>query len=90
MNGSRDCQDSQTTEIFFQEQSSDTVPSHQHDLEIDDETVGRALSSPLFVQEREEPADRRQVYYSFEESLLSSQSFFTRTSTGDPCMNFVR
>ena len=33
-----------------------------------------ALSSPLFTQEREEPAGRRQAYHSLEESLLSSQS----------------
>ena len=37
-------------------------------------TIGRALSSPLFTQEREEPAGRRQADHSPEESLLSSQS----------------
>ena len=42
--------------------------------EISDDTIGRALSSPLFTQEREEPAGRRQAYHSHEESLLSSQS----------------
>ena len=41
--------------------------------EFDDYTIGRALSSPLF-QEREDPASRRQVYHSLDESLLSSQS----------------
>ena len=45
-----------------------------HDSEISDYTIGRALSSPLFIQEREGPADRRQAYHSLEESLLSSQS----------------
>ena len=65
---------SETTEIFLQEQSSDTMPSYLHDAELRDETIGRALSSPLFTQEREEPADRRQAYHSPEESLLSSQS----------------
>ena len=65
---------SQTTEIFLQEQSSDTMPSFLHDAEISDDTIGKALSSPLFIQEREEPAGRRQAYHSFEESLLSSQS----------------
>ena len=34
----------------------------------------QALSSPLFTQEREEQAGRRQAYHSLEESLLSSQS----------------
>ena len=41
------------------------------DAELDDETIGKALSSPLFIQEREEPADRRQAYPSHEESLLT-------------------
>ena len=65
---------SETTEIFLQEQSSDTMPSYLHDAELSDETIGIALSSPLFTQEREEPAGRRQAYHSFEESLLPSQS----------------
>ena len=50
--------------------------------EISDDTIGRALSSPLFTQEREEPAGRRQAYHSPEESLLLSQSlsvFHVRT-----------
>ena len=65
---------SETTEIFTQETSSDRRPSNLHDLEISDYTIGRALSSPLFTQEREDPASRRQAYHSPEESLLSSQS----------------
>ena len=54
--------------------SSDSRPSNLHDWEISDNTIGRALSSPLFTQEREEPAGPRQAYHSLEESLLSSQS----------------
>ena len=46
---------SETTDIFIQESSSDSRSSNLHDLEIDDYTIGRALSSPLF-QEREDPA----------------------------------
>ena len=65
---------SETTEIFIQESSSDMRPSYLHDSEITDDTIGRALSSPLFTQERAEPAGRRQAYHSLEESLLSSQS----------------
>ena len=65
---------SETTEIFIQESSGDSRPSYLHDSEISDDTIGRALSSPLFTQEREEPAGRRQAYHSPEESLLSSQS----------------
>ena len=65
---------SETTEIFIQESSSDSRPSNLHDLEISDCTIGRALSSPLFTQEREEPASRRQASHSPDERLLSSQS----------------
>ena len=54
------------------------------DAELEDETIGKALSSPLFIQEREEPADRRQAYHSHEESLLPAQSFFTHTRTVRP------
>ena len=54
------------------------------DVELDDDIIGKALSSPLFIQEREEPADRRQAYHSYEESLLPAQSFFTHTSTARP------
>ena len=39
-----------------------------------DYTIGRALSSPLFIQERVDPASRGQAYHSLDESLLSSQS----------------
>ena len=38
-----------------------------------------------FIQEREEPADRRQAYHSFEESLLPSQSLSVcHVRTGRP------
>ena len=67
------CHISETTDIFIQESSSDGNPLNLHDLEFDDYTIGRALSSPLF-QEREDPTSRRQVYHSLDESLLSSQS----------------
>ena len=65
---------SETTEIFLQEQSSDSRPANLHDAELSDESIGRALSSPLSIQKREEPVGRRQAYHSFEESLLPSQS----------------
>ena len=76
---------SETTKIFIQETSSDTSTSNLHDSEISDYTIGKALSSPLFTQEREEPADRRQAYHSLEESLLSSQSLsICHVRTGRP------
>ena len=76
---------SETTEIIFRDESSDAVPSYLFDAELDDDTVGRALSSPLFTQEREEPVDRRQAYHSFEKSLLPAQSFSVcHSRTGRP------
>ena len=76
---------SETTEIFIQESSSDSRPSNLHDWEISDYTIGRALSSPLFTQEREDPASRRQACHSPDESLLSSQSLSVgHVRTGRP------
>ena len=77
---------SETSAMIFQDESGDidTEPSYLCTAELDDETIGKALSSPLFIQEREEPADRRQAYHSYEESLLPAQSLFTRTRTGRP------
>ena len=60
--------------MFIQESSSDGNPLNLHDLEFDDYTVGMALSSPLFTQEREDVASRRQDFYSLDEGLSSSQS----------------
>ena len=69
--------------IFWEESGDiDTEPSYLCDAELDDETIGK--SSPLFIQEREEPADRRQTHHSHEESLLPAQSFFTHTRTVRP------
>ena len=74
---------SETSAMIFQDESgdTDTEPSYSCDAELDDEIIGKALFSPLFNQDREEPADRRQAH-SFEESLLPAQSFFAHTSTG--------
>ena len=61
------------------------MPSHLHDAEISDDTIGRALSSPLFTQERQESAGRRQACHTFEESLLPSQSLSVyHAGTGRP------
>ena len=65
---------SETSEILTWESSSDTMSSYLHDAELSDETIGTVLSSPLFTQEQEEPAGRRQAYHSCEESMLPSQS----------------
>ena len=66
-----------------------TAASNLHDREISDCTIGRALSSQLFTQEREDPASRRQAYRSPEESLLSAQSLSVgHVRTGRPVNEF--
>ena len=65
---------SETTELFIQESSGENRSLNSHDLEYDDYTIGMALSSALFTQEREDPASRSQAYHSPDASLLSSQS----------------
>ena len=77
---------SETYTAIFQNESVDidTEPSYSCDAELDDELARKALSSPLFTQERDETANVRQTYHSHEESSLPAQSFFTRTSTSRP------
>ena len=72
--------------MIFQKESGDqeTEPSYLCDVELHDETIGKALSSPLFIQERGESADRRQAYHSYEESLLPAQSLFAHSRTERP------
>ena len=75
----------ETTDIFIQESSSDGKPLNLHDLEFDDYTIGRALSSPLF-QEREDPGSR-EVNHAPDESLGVSylgQSYFGQAYLGQP------
>ena len=44
---------SESSAMIFQDESGDidTEPSYSCDAELDDETIGKALSSPLFIQE---------------------------------------
>ena len=54
---------SETSAMIFEDESvdKDTEPSYSCDAELDGELIGKALSSPLFTQEREEPANLRQT-----------------------------
>ena len=79
--------------MIFEEESGDidTEPSYLCDAELDDETIGKALSSPLFIQEREEPADRRQAYLTLMKKVCCQLSPFSHTQErGDPYTNLVR
>ena len=49
---------SETAEIFIQESSSDSRPSNLHDAEISDDTIGRALSSPLRSEKIQRAVDK--------------------------------
>ena len=73
---------SETTELYIQESSGENRSLNSHDLEYDDYTTGTALSSPLFTQEREDAASRRQAYHSLEEGLSSSKSSSVGHRTG--------
>ena len=72
--------------IFQQDESGDvdTEPLYSCDAELHDEIIGKALSSPLFIQEREEPANRRQAYHSHEVCCQLSPFSHTHTSSGRP------
>ena len=52
---------SETSAMIFQDEPGDidTEPSYSCDAELDDEIIGKAPSSPLFNQERQEPANLR-------------------------------
>ena len=68
------------SEIFkaiFQNESVDvdTEPSYSFEAELDDKLIRKALSPPLFTQEREESTNLIQIYHSHEESVLPAQSF---------------
>ena len=73
---------SETTELYIQESSGENRSLNSHDLQYDDYTTGTALSSPLFTQEREDAASRRQAYHSLEEGLPSSKSSSVGHRTG--------
>ena len=83
---------SETSAAIFQNESVDidTEQTYSFDAELDNELIGKALSSPLFIQEREEPANLRQAYHSHEQSLLPAQSFLHKQARGDPCTNQVQ
>ena len=71
---------SEATEPYIQESSGEN--GSLNDLGYDDVTIGMALSSPLFTQEREDDASRRRAYHSKEEGLSSSQSSSVGHRTG--------
>ena len=80
---------SETTELKILESSSDNRSLNSHDLEYDDFTIGIALSSLLFTQEREDAASRRHAFHSLVEGLSSSQSSSVGHRTGRPVVEQI-
>ena len=73
----------EATEPYIQESSVEN--GSPNDVEYDDATIGQALSSPLFTQEREADACRGRAYHSQEEGLSSSlSSSVSHDRTGSP------
>ena len=81
---------SETTEMIFQEETGDkdTEPSYLSDAELDDETIEKAPSSRLFIQERGESANRRQAL--MKKVCCQLGPFSHTQERGDPCTNLVR
>ena len=75
---------SETSAAIFQDESGDmdTEPSYSRDAAPDDEIIGKALSSPLFTHQREEPANLRLV--TLTKKVCCQLSLFSHTSTGTP------
>ena len=73
----------EATEPYIQESSVEN--GSPNDFEHDDVTIGKALSSPLFTQEREDDASRGRAYHSQEEGLSSClSSSVSHDRTGRP------
>ena len=62
----------ETNEPYIQESSGEN--GSLNNLEYDDVTIGIALSSPVFTQEREDAVSRRRAYQSQAEGFSSSLS----------------
>ena len=75
---------SETTEPYIQESSGEDGSLNSHDMEYNDYTIGIALSSALFTQEREDAARRGRADHSHDEGLSSSWSSSVGHRTGRP------
>ena len=73
----------EATEPYIQESSVEN--GSPTDVEYDDATIGKALSSPLFTQEGKDDACRGRANHSQEEGLSSNlSSFVSHDRTGRP------
>ena len=70
---------SEATELHILESSVENESLNSHDLEYDDYTIGMALSSPLFTQEREDAASRK-TRLSLSRRMFVVQSVVVRQS----------
>ena len=85
---------SETNEVVFQEDSceKDTEPSYLRDAELDDETIGKALSSPHHCSFRSETNQRTEdKLITLMKKVCCQLSPFSHTQErGDPCTNLLR
>ena len=83
--------DSETTEIFFQKQSSDTVPSHLFDVELDDETIGKsAIFTTVHSREENQRTEDKLITLLKKVCCQLSPCLSVMQERGDPSMIFVR
>ena len=54
--------------------SAESIVTPPPDSDLDDEQIRALLASPLYTREREETAERSQVYHCARENLISSSS----------------
>ena len=83
----------ETYTAIFQNESVDidTEPLYSFDAELDDELIRKALSSPLFTQEREEPANLRHTFITLMRKVCCQLSPFSHAQVrGDPYTNQVQ
>ena len=77
--------------MIFQEESGDkeTEPSYLCDAELDDETIGKALSSPLFIQERGDQRTEDKLITLMKKVCCQLSHFSHTQERRDPCTNLV-
>ena len=78
--------------MIFQEESGDkdTEPSYLRDEELDDETIGKALSYHCSLRREENQRTEDKLITLMKKSRCQLTPFPRTQERGDPCTNFVR
>ena len=77
--------------MIFQEESGEkkTEPPYLCDMELDDETIGTALSSPVSIQEKEYQRTEDKHITLMKEVCCQPSPFSRTQERADPYTNFV-